>query len=390
MFKRLREKLKSWTTKVKEGEAEEVIEETPKKEEKKLPLKKKEQEEVQKKKKESPTKEKITEEPSEEIEMPTTFNVGQQKFEPDTEKLQEIIEEREEKKVEKKGFMQSLGSKISDTKISEEQFEKYAEDLEMILLENNVALEVVERILEELKKHVVDKSFKKKQLDEEIKNVLKEILRKILINPDDLLAEIKEKKPYIILFCGINGTGKTTTIAKIAEYLKKHNLRSVMAAGDTFRAASIEQLKHHGEVLNVPVIAQTYGADPASVGFDAIKYAEKHNIDVVLIDTAGRMHTAKNLIREIGKISRVCKPDKKIFVGESVTGNDSVDQVNGFDEELILDGVILTKSDIDEKGGTALSLGYVTGKPIFFLGTGQGYDDLEPFDKERFIEQLGL
>ncbi len=163
-----------------------------------------------------------------------------------------------------------------------------------------------------------------------------------------------------------------------------------MVAGDTFRAASIEQIKHHGEQLGIPVIAQDYGSDPASVGFDAIRFAAKKKIDCVLIDTAGRMHTSKNLLKEIEKIARVCKPDKKIFVGESVTGNDAVDQVRGFDEELNLDGIILTKIDIDEKGGTALSLGYITHKPILFLGTGQAYDDFEIFDKEKFIEGLDL
>ena len=176
----------------------------------------------------------------------------------------------------------------------------------------------------------------------------------------------------------------------MADYLKRNKITSVLAAGDTFRAASIEQLKKHGEKLGVRVVAHDYGSDPAAVGFDAVAYAKKHNIDVVLIDTAGRMHTAKNLLKEMEKIVRVCKPDIKLFIGESITGNDAVEQVKSFDWAIGIDGMILSKADIDEKGGTALSLGYATKKPILFLGTGQEYKNLEPFKKEIFIEKLGL
>jgi len=200
----------------------------------------------------------------------------------------------------------------------------------------------------------------------------------------------QSKDPYVILFCGINGSGKTTTIAKIAEHLKSVGNSCVLAAADTFRAASIEQLKEHGEKIGVKVITHEYGADPAAVGFDAIKYAKKNFIDCVLIDTAGRMYTEKNLLKEIEKISRVCKPDLKLFVGESITGNDAIEQVKSFDWAIGIDGIVLTKADIDEKGGTALSVGYITKKPIYYLGTGQAYDKIEPFDKEKFIQRLGL
>jgi fused signal recognition particle receptor len=163
-----------------------------------------------------------------------------------------------------------------------------------------------------------------------------------------------------------------------------------MAAGDTFRAAAVEQLKKHGENLDIKVIAHDYGSDPAAVGFDAIKYAKKNSIKVVLIDTAGRIHTATNLLREMEKIKRVTKPDRTIFVGESITGNDAVDQVKAFNETIGIDGIFLSKADIDEKGGTALSVGYVTKKPIIYLGTGQNYGDIEPFKKKEFIKKLGL
>jgi fused signal recognition particle receptor len=275
--------------------------------------------------------------------------------------------------------------------ISQKEFEKYQEELELLLLENNVALEVTDKIIEKMKNEIIEKKFKKKNLETEIRKRLKEIISEILIKPFNIIEKIKkENKPYIILFCGINGVGKTTTIAKIANLLKKKKISSVIAAGDTFRAASIEQLKKHGEKLDINIISSNYGADPASVGFDAIKHAEKNKIDCVLIDTAGRMHTDKNLISQLQKISRVCKPNLKLFVGESITGNDIIEQVKTFSEAIEIDGIILCKADIDEKGGTAISVGEITKKPIIFLGTGQEYQNLEIFDKEKFIEKLGL
>ena len=228
------------------------------------------------------------------------------------------------------------------------------------------------------------------------KENFKDIIYKILVEPFDIIDNIKLKKgtshhePYVILFCGINGTGKTTTIAKFGHMLKEKKLSCVFAAGDTFRAASIEQLKKHGSKLKIEVIAHEYGSDPASVGFDSIKYAEKNHIDVVLIDTAGRMHTEKNLMAQIEKIAKVCHPDTKLFVGESITGNDIIEQIKAFNTSVEIDGIILSKADIDEKGGTALSVGYTTGKPILFLGTGQEYKDLQKFDKNKFVESLGL
>ena len=185
----------------------------------------------------------------------------------------------------------------------------------------------------------MEKNFLKKEIEGQIKESLKDIIYKILIEPFDLIDKIKEKKgtehkPYIILFCGINGTGKTTSIAKFGNLLKEKKISCVFAAGDTFRAASIEQLKKHGSKLKIEVIAHEYGSDPASVGFDAIKYAEKNHIDVVLIDTAGRMHTEKNLMAQIEKIAKVCNPDTKLFVGESITGNDIIEQIKTFNQSV--------------------------------------------------------
>jgi fused signal recognition particle receptor len=361
MFKFLKEKLQKWTKKVSE---EETIEETPKEEVK-------------------------------EIEVPQKFNAGAHKFEPDLEKLEKIPEEIEKPKKEpkpgEKGFFKKITSKIKKVKISEETFNTYAEELEMLLLENNVALEVAEKMVQDLKEKIVGKELLKKEIESNIKDAFKEIIEEILVEPFDLIKKIKEKsEPYVVLFCGINGSGKTTTVAKIAESLKKQNLSCVLAAADTFRAASIEQLKEHGKRLGVNVIAHEYGSDPASVGFDAIKYAKKNKIDCVLIDTAGRIHTSKNLLKEIEKIAKVCNPDTKIFVGESITGNDAIEQVKSFNWAIGIDGIILSKADIDEKGGTALSVGYVTKKPILYLGTGQEYEAIEPFDKQKFIKKLGL
>ena len=222
-------------------------------------------------------------------------------------------------------------------------------------------------------------------------NSLKETILKILIEPPNLIEQINKKNGiYTIIFVGINGSGKTTTIAKVAHLLKKNKISCVIAAGDTFRAASIEQLEKHAENLDVPIIKQKYGSDPAAVAFDAKKYAEAHKIKVVLIDTAGRMYTKANLIKEMEKIVRVSQPDLKLFIGESITGNDATEQARTFNEAIDIDGIVLTKADVDEKAGTILSVSYVTKKPIFFLGTGQNYSDLMPFTKKEVMKGLGL
>lgn len=310
------------------------------------------------------------------------------------EEAKKIVVKPEKIGPEKKGFFERITSKLSKTKISEEDFEKYREDLKMLLLENNVAYEAAEKIVKELEKRIVGREFLKKEVEGMIKDALKDIILEIIPEPYNLLDKIREKtgtkEPYVILFVGINGTGKTTTIAKIASYLKKEGVSSVIAAADTFRAASIEQLKKHGAAIGIKIISQQYGADPAAVGFDAISYARRNHINCVLIDTAGRMHTATNLMKEVEKISKVCHPDLKLFIGESITGNDSIEQAKAFDSAVGIDGVILAKADVDEKGGTALSVGYVLKKPILFLGTGQLYENLEPFNREKFVEKLGL
>ena len=291
---------------------------------------------------------------------------------------------------EKKSFFSRMKSGFS-YKITENEFNDIFDDLELLLLDNNVALDAVDDIKNNLEKKLVGREIKKEELENEIKNELKAAIEDILIEPDNPLEFIKiADKPFKILFFGINGTGKTTSIAKITSFLKNAGFSVVLAAGDTFRAASIEQIGEHADKLNVPLIKQDYGADPAAVGYDAIQYAKKNKIDVVLIDTAGRMHTKSNLMAEMEKIIRVTEPDLKVFVAESVAGNDAVDQAKAFHEAVDIDGIILSKADIDEKGGTIISVSHATGKPIFYLGTGQNYEDLELFNKQKFVDSLGL
>jgi len=304
------------------------------------------------------------------------------------EKAEEKITEKPE---EKKGFFSKVAESITTKKISQEKFEELFWDLELALLENNVAVEVIEKIKDDLKQNLVDKPLQRTKIDEIILETLQSSIKEVLtVKPIKFLERIKEKKPFVICFVGINGSGKTTSIAKIAHMLKQNNITSVMAAADTFRAAAIDQLQHHADKLNIKLIRQDYGADPAAVAFDAIKHAETKKIDVVLIDTAGRMHSNTNLVDEMKKIIRVAKPDLKIFVGESITGNDCVEQAKEFNEAIGIDGIILSKADVDEKGGAALSVSYITKKPIIYIGTGQEYKDIKEFSSETVLSNLGL
>lgn len=293
--------------------------------------------------------------------------------------------------VEKKGFFQLLKEKFTKARISEENFEEIFENLETILLENNVAFQVVQEIKKELKARLVGIEIKRDELEKTIKTGLKEVIENILIEPFDLLEKIKiSNKPFTIIFFGVNGSGKTTTIAKLAYMLKQNGISCIMVAADTFRAASIEQLEIHGKKIGIEVIKQHYGADPTAVAFDAVKHAQARSIQAVLIDTAGRMHTKENLMREMEKISRVINPDLKIFIAESITGNDVTEQAKMFNESVGIDGIILSKADVDDKGGAVLSVGYITRDPILYLGIGQEYGDLEKFERGKFLASLGL
>ncbi len=306
-------------------------------------------------------------------------------------KEKETKVEKTEISKSKKGIFSKLSSKVKTSTIKTEHVEEIFEELELILLENNVALEVVDKIKENLLKDLEGIEVKKGEIEKTIAETLKKSISDALLDSPNLIKEIKEKEGvYTIVFFGINGSGKTTSIAKLASKLQKEKISCVFAAADTFRAAAIQQLEKHGENLKIPVIKQDYGSDPAAVAFDAKRYAEKNKIKCVLIDTAGRMYTKDNLIKQMEKIIRVSQPDKKIFVGESITGNDMVEQAKTFNEAVEIDGIILSKADVDEKGGTALSISQVTGKPIYFLGVGQNYEDLQEFKKETILKNLGL
>ena len=310
------------------------------------------------------------------------------------------ISEEEAKKIEKvlteeekKGVFERIKQVIVTKKISEDKFEEMFSDLEIGLIENNVALEVVDKIKNDLKKEIVDKPIKRDEIEQVVINSLKKSIEDLLkVKRPNLLNLIKEKKekPFIIAFVGVNGSGKTTTISKMANYLQNHHLKCVLAAADTFRSAAIQQLEEHAKNLNVPLVKHDYGADPAAVAFDAIKMAKARNLDVVLIDTAGRQHSNVNLVDEMKKIIRVAKPDLKIYIGEMISGNDCIEQIQQFDSAISIDGAILTKADIDEKGGTAISVSYVTKKPILYLCTGQEYKDIEEFKPEKIMSSLGF
>ena len=407
MFKFLKEKLKSAISKISEGvEKEGRIEE--KSTEKPVEGPKEEKSFFARIKEKISGKAEIKVQPSvdEPKEIPPKLEPASEKQKSSVKIQPEIPELKAEEKIEpikkteeimqepeKRGFFAAIKEKIITTKIDNGQFEKLFWDMELALMENNVAMEAIEKIKNDLKEQLVEKPIKRTKVEETIRETLKGSIEGLFeASSLDLMHEIKNKKekPYIIAFFGINGSCKTTSIAKIAKMLKDLKISCVLAASDTFRAASIEQLQQHADKIGINLIRQNYGSDPAAVAFDAIKHAKAKNIDVVLIDTAGRMHSNENLIAEMKKIIRVAKPDLKIFVGESITGNDCVEQAKTFNEAVGIDGIILAKADIDEKGGAAVSVSYVTKKPILYLGTGQKYGDLQPFSKEKIMRNIGL
>ncbi|WP_297073999.1 signal recognition particle-docking protein FtsY [Thermococcus sp.] len=312
-----------------------------------------------------------------------------------TRQVEEKIE-KEEKEVEKKVETEKkpgIIERLLQVEIKEKDVEDALDELELELLEADVALETVEVLREKIKEKLVGKKVRigtnKAEL---IENALREVILEIL-TPEkklDLLEMIrsKEEKPFVIVFVGFNGSGKTTTIAKLAHWLKKNGLSVVVAASDTFRAGAIEQLEEHAKRVGVKVIKHDYGADPAAVAYDAIQHAKARGVDVVLVDTAGRNELNRNLMDEMKKIVRVTKPDLVIFVGDSLSGNAVVEQAKQFNEAVKIDGVILTKLDADARGGAALSISHAIGAPILFVGVGQGYDDLKLFDEKWFVERI--
>lgn len=284
-----------------------------------------------------------------------------------------------------------LSSSFLSKKIKDDPLDDILDELEVTLLESDVAYPVVQEIIVGVRNNLAGKKYGREYTLEEIvelavKEAVSDVLRINVFDFDAWLAE--QKKPTVIMFIGINGTGKTTAIAKIANRLKQEERSVVLAACDTFRAGAIEQLSIHADKLNVKIVKSVQDADPASVAYDAIEHARSKMKDVVLIDTAGRMQTNNNLIAEMKKIVKVAKPDLKIFVGDSLAGNDAVEQAKVFDEAVGIDAIILTKIDTDAKGGAALSIAKTIGKPIAFVCDGQEYEDIEKFDADWMLERL--
>ncbi len=291
-----------------------------------------------------------------------------------------------------KSGLKGLVNKVTTTELKAENLRPTLSEFKLSLVENDVAFPVAERICDEIEKRLDGVQVKRL---EDRKKIVKKNLQEVLLevmqtdNKIDLLKAVEEKRkkgePFVIVFVGINGTGKTTTIAKVARFLNNKGYSVVLACSDTYRAGSIEQLEEHAKRLGIRMIKHKYGADPAAVAYDTISHAKAHGINVVLIDTAGRIQTNRNLMNELAKIKRVVNPDLTILTVDSLTGNDAVMQAEEFHKSVNIDATILTKVDADVKGGSAISVTYVTKKPILFIGTGQTYEDLEEFNPEKFV-----
>lgn len=294
----------------------------------------------------------------------------------------------------KSGF-KGLVNKVTTTELKAENLNPILSEFKMSLVENDVAFPVAEKISNDLEKRLVGVQVKrlddrKKVVEENLRQVLLEVM---LTNKTiDLLKmadeKRKKKEPFTLMFVGINGTGKTTTIAKVAQFLRDKGYSVVLAGADTYRAGSIEQLEEHGKRLGIRVIKSNYGGDPAAVAYDTVNHAKSHGINIVLIDTAGRMQTNQNLMNELVKVKRVVSPDLTVLTVDSLIGNDAVMQAEEFNKAVGVDATILTKVDADVKGGSALSVTYVTQKPILFIGVGQTYKDLELFNPEKFVNMI--
>jgi len=295
----------------------------------------------------------------------------------------------EKPKEVEKGIIEKIKKKITEKKTEENDVKGILKDLEMGLISSDVALEASEKIINDLRNNLVGNFIKRGEIESVVKNSFRNSITEILkVESFDLIEKVKSKKPFLIVFLGFNGSGKTTSIARIGYLLKKNGLKCVFAAADCFRAASIEQLEEHGRNLDIEVIKHNYGADPAAVIFDAVKHAKAKDIDVILADTAGRSHANVNLMDELKKIIRVNNPDLKILVLDALTGNDIYDQCKLFNDAVDVDGLILTKADVYEKGGAAISASFTIKRPILYLGVGQNYEDLEKFDSNKIVERL--
>ena len=277
------------------------------------------------------------------------------------------------------------------TVITEEELEAPLESLELELLQGDVEMGVAREITERIREQLVGDTRKQVESGEQvIERAIGDALRDVIsVGQFDFEERIRSaEKPVVIVFTGVNGVGKTTSIAKLSRWLETRGLSSVMANGDTYRAGANEQIEEHAEALDTKIITHEQGGDPAAVIYDAVEYADANGVDVVLGDTAGRLHTSNDLMAQLEKIDRVVDPDMTLFVDEAVAGQDATNRAEEFDDAAEIDGAVLTKADADSQGGAAISIAHVTGKPILFLGTGQGYEDIERFDPDEIVDRL--
>lgn len=294
-----------------------------------------------------------------------------------------------------KNAFRNFSQSLTTRELSEGEIEGAAKGLLQALLRSDVPYDVATSLVNDIRARLGDVKIKRmddaeKYIDAKIRQAITQSLSSMHTTDFYFLVTkaIEAKGVCTIVFFGVNGSGKTTTIAKIAKKLEDKGFKTLMVAADTFRAGAIEQLRVHGERLNIPVYYSKYGSDPASVAFGAIQEAKKLQKNAVLVDTAGRMNTDADLMAQMQKIVKVTKPDIRVFVGDALVGNDSLNQLTSFDRVVGIDGVILTKMDADAKGGIVFSVAGLRGKQIFFLGTGQDYDSLEEFTPEVILKKL--
>lgn len=312
-----------------------------------------------------------------------------------------------------KSWMSYLSSFASGKAVTEENLEPVIRKMKEQLVQKNVAKEVTDTICESVATALLGTRIGTfESLTNAIKKNLEEALRRVLTprSSSDILREVYQAKrdgnPYSISFIGVNGVGKSTNLSKVCFWLLQNKLSVLIAACDTFRSGAVEQLKVHirnlkrlDEGARVEIFEQGYGKDAATIAKDAIQFAKQERFDVVLIDTAGRMQNNEPLMRALAKLVAVNSPDKVVFVGEALVGNEAVDQLTKFNKALQdysgqqnprqIDGIILTKFDtVDDKVGAAVTMSFVTGKPIFFVGTGQTYTDLKRLNITQIVSTL--
>jgi fused signal recognition particle receptor len=335
------------------------------------------------------------EEADEAVEELDEDEVQEEDIQDEKEESEEAVEETEENNEdENEGGLRAKAKTLVGERafiIEEDDLEGPLRDLEMALLASDVEMEVADEIVDSVRESLIGekkhwRDSKRELIDDALSEALVEVLDVDGLDFDGYVRD--SKKPVVVIFTGVNGVGKTTTIAKIAKRLEERGFSSVLANGDTYRAGANEQLQEHADALDKKVITHEQGGDPAAVIYDAVEYAEANDVDVVLGDTAGRLHTSDDLMNQLAKIDRVVDPDLTLFVDESVAGQDATKRAREFHDAAEFDGVVLTKADADSAGGAAVSVARVTGKPVVFLGTGQGYDDLREFDAEELVDEL--